>query len=129
MIATKRRVIPAFLSFVVLLAAFPAANAFAQETPSPASCSEPLHQPIAVFDVDHAPRFALSTRDGCWIFVTTFAADGIEAGVVVMKRSMGTLERVRFVPLGDVAFGMTLTHDQNVLIVGGDHKTAFLDVE
>src|SRR5262245_9048342 len=99
--------------------------ALAQSRPS---CSDQPGQSITIVDVPGNPFQALPTSDGCWVFVslpsTTLA---FPSGVGLMKRFGGRLTLERVVPVPGNATGMTLTHDDKMLIVAAGRRVAFVD--
>ena len=82
--------------------------------------------PITDLKVGDSPFDAIPTRDGCWIFVSAFRDS--KSGVVVLRRTGGSIEEVRFVPTRDDS-GMVLTHDERLLISAAERGAEFLDVE
>jgi DNA-binding beta-propeller fold protein YncE len=92
-----------------------------------AQCNEPPAQPSVTVKVPGNPFQALPTADGCWVFVSMpQSPTGIQA-IGVLQRKAGTLTFVRALPVVGGATGMTLTHDQKMLIVAAGQRIIFID--
>lgn len=92
-------------------------------------CNAPTKDPIVHLDLPGRPFEPAISTDGCWVFVTlTQADDAGGPGVVVVRRTGGTLSVVRRVGLQGNPTGAVLTHDQKLLIVADGGYLAFLDV-
>jgi hypothetical protein len=111
-----------FLAAVLLLLAPLAAQATID-------CNRATRDPLMRVGLPGTPFIALSSADGCWIFVSlSEAAAGSGPGVAVLSRGDGAVSVARTVPLRGVPGGMTLTHDGKVLVVPSGSNVGFLDV-
>jgi YVTN family beta-propeller protein len=95
----------------------------------PTICNQPARDAITHVAVPGNPFAPIATPDGCWIFVTVSSPQqGGQSGVVVLRRSAGTVTVVRTIPLRSGPSGAVLTHDGTMLIVAAGPVLAFLDV-
>src|SRR5262245_28950456 len=87
-------------------------------------CSKPLPDPIT-----HIPlKDALSvttTKDGCWIFIGTESAP---PKIEVFQRGTDSVRHIRTVTLEGKPRALSLTHDEETLVVGAGSSLSFLDV-
>ena len=92
-------------------------------------CNQPAANTTTLLDLPGNPFQALSTKDGCWIFVSMLQPRrDSKKGLAVVRRGGGKLELVRVVEdVGDPA-GMALTHDGRLLIIAARDRVKFLDV-
>jgi YVTN family beta-propeller protein len=107
----------------VLLLASLAAPARAQD----ARCNDAPAQPSMTVKVPGNPFQALPTADGCWVFVSMPQSPTGAQAIGVLQRKAGTLSFVRTLPVTGGATGMTLTHDQKMLIVAAGQRIIFID--
>lgn len=122
-----RHSVSVLLSLIVSVLILLPTPLFAQQASKSDTCNQPMPDPITHFKIADHPTDPVSTRDGCWILVSVRRDSGGN-GVAVLHRIGGTIELVRFVPIQGAPFGMSLTHDEKMLIVAADTQAAFLDV-
>ena len=127
-----------FINTMMFLAAATAAGLAAYESPLSASpaCNESAG-PITYVNLPAHPFGVVTTRDGCWIFVTMIApkipgvlseVPGVQSGIGVLSRLGGKITLVRMIPVKGVPGGMVLTHDGKLLVVANGTDVEFLDV-
>jgi hypothetical protein len=75
-------------------------------------CNAPAPSPSVTLPLPAAPFMVVSSKDGCWVFVS-LTGRGENSGIAVLKRSGGKIELVRVVPFPSSPTGITLTHDGN----------------
>jgi DNA-binding beta-propeller fold protein YncE len=92
-----------------------------------ADCNRPAPQPITHIELPGNPFQAISTNDGCWIFVSVVGTKSEPGIIAVLKRDEGNVSIVRTVPVEGTPAGMVLTHDGNILIATVGESVAFLD--
>jgi DNA-binding beta-propeller fold protein YncE len=112
-----------------------ASVAKASPSSSPTECNQLAPEPISWVDLPGPQAFqALSTKDGCWIFVSLAtghdeASDSDPAGqIAVFARKAGRIALRRVVHVGGNPTGMALTHDGRMLIIADGNRVAFLDI-
>lgn len=72
------------------------------------------------------PFAAQPTADGCWLFVSLSGDGRAPGGIAVLHNEGGRFGLAGTVPLRAGAFGLALTHDENVLLVpSGDEVVAY----
>lgn len=78
---------------------------------------------------------AVSSVDGCWVFVSTHSGpDSAASGLAVVARSGGRATLARFLPHPAVTsrtpqtFGLALTHNGEILVVAAADRITFYDV-
>lgn len=94
---------------------------------------------MAILELPGNPFQAIPTSDGCHIFVSLVGPvepgdprrppqpGAPKGGVAVVRRSGGEPSLVGVMPLEGSPYGMTLTHDGQLLIVASDDRVAFID--
>jgi hypothetical protein len=90
-------------------------------------CNEAPAQPSMTVKLPGSPFQALPTADGCWVFVSMPQTPDRQPAIALLQRQAGTLSLVRVLPVAGGATGMTLTHDQKMLIVAAGQRVIFID--
>ncbi|HZS47577.1 MAG TPA: beta-propeller fold lactonase family protein [Blastocatellia bacterium] len=76
------------------------------------------------------PFKAVSTSDGCWIFVSVNGANqAAPHGVQVLQRDHGQIKTKNLFQTQGAPFGMVLTHDGSLLAVVDGDGVAFMDAK
>jgi DNA-binding beta-propeller fold protein YncE len=88
-------------------------------------CNQAMANPLVHVTLPGSPFTALSSADGCWLFVSLTQP---RPEVAVIARANGGLTLKRMVTLPGWPMGMVLTHDGKVLIVADGPNVVFLDV-
>ena len=88
-------------------------------------CNRAMASPLVHVMLPGSPFTALSSTDGCWLFVSLTLP---HPEVAVIARANGGLTLKRMVSLPGLPMGMALTHDGTLLIVGEGPNVVFLDV-
>ena len=123
-----------FLIGLVLCACTPQSTATSFQsssctTLSPHSTSQNTDASVlANIPLSGHPFKAVATNDGQWIFVSVDANSAASSGVAVLHQQGGQMCLQRIIPLSSMPFGMTLTHDNHILIVADYSNVAFIDV-
>ena len=96
-----------------------------------ADCGTPATQPSRTIQLPGRPFRAITSADGCWIFVSVSSSNPKEVNGVAVLRSNGNADVavVRVVPVESAPGGLVLTHDGKLMIVADDEFIVFLDVE
>jgi DNA-binding beta-propeller fold protein YncE len=102
-----------------------APSALRASTARTSECNQAMANPLVHVMLPGSPFTALSSADGCWLFVSLTQP---RPEVAVIARGNGGLTLKRMVPLPGWPMGMTLTHDGKVLIVADGPNVVFLDV-
>jgi DNA-binding beta-propeller fold protein YncE len=102
-----------------------APNALRASTQPVNGCNQAMANPLVHVMLPGSPFTALSSADGCWLFVSLTQP---RPEVAVIARGNGGLTLKRMVSLPGWPMGMTLTHDGKVLIVADGPNVVFLDV-
>jgi DNA-binding beta-propeller fold protein YncE len=104
-----------------------------------AACIQPAERPVAIIELPGNPFQAISTPDGCHVFVSLVGPvepgdprrlpqpGAPMGGVAVVSRAGGEPSLTRVVKLEGSPWGMALTHDGGLLIVASDDRVAFID--
>jgi hypothetical protein len=113
----------------VALGLLAAGAAGAAQTPTASSaCSQPQRQTISYVNLPGNPFAAVSTPDGCCVFVSLEAEDQYShPGIAVLRRKNGKTELVRVELVHGNLAGMTLTHDNQLLIIANGEGVAVID--
>ena len=90
-------------------------------------CGGPLPDAITHIKIEGRPADVASTRDGCWIFVSS-NGEVAQRGITVLHVANGRADKRRFVRVDGAPFGVVLTHDEKLLIVAAGTQAVFLDV-
>lgn len=88
-------------------------------------CNQAMANPLVHVMLPGSPFTALSSADGCWLFVSLTQP---RPEVAVIARGNGGLALKRMVSLPGWPMGMALTHDGKVLVVADGPNVVFLDV-
>jgi DNA-binding beta-propeller fold protein YncE len=102
-----------------------APTALRASTLGASECNQAMANPLVHVMLPGSPFTALSSADGCWLFVSLTQP---RPEVAVIARRNGALTLKRMVPLPGWPMGMALTHDGKVLIVADGPNVVFLDV-
>lgn len=96
---------------------------------SVSKCNAPTASPISYIPLPGHPFSTISTKDGCWLFVSVTTANPKSLnGVALLKRSGGQITfQKTFAVEGDPT-GMVMTHDDKLLIVADGDYVVFMDV-
>jgi DNA-binding beta-propeller fold protein YncE len=90
-----------------------------------AECNRAMASPLVHVVLPGSPFTALTSADGCWLFVSLTQP---HPEVAVIARANGGLTLKRVVSLPGWPMGMVLTHDGKLLIVADGPNVVFLDV-
>jgi len=115
--------LPGVMLVTLLWLAVPAA--LRASTLRSSECNQAMANPMVRVMLPGSPFTALSSADGCWLFVSLTQP---HPEVAVIARGNGGLTLKRVVSLPGWPMGMTLTHDGKVLIVADGPNVVFLDV-
>jgi hypothetical protein len=86
-------------------------------------CNRPAAEPVVHVPLPGEPVAAVSSRDGCWLFVRTIG------GLSVLRRKNGAIEPVRPpIPLADGS-AIALTRDDAMLIARLPRQLIFFDTQ
>ena len=88
-------------------------------------CNRAMASPLVHVTLPGSPFTALTSADGCWLFVSLTQP---RPEVAVIARGNGGLALKRMVSLPGWPMGMVLTHDGTLLIVADGPNVVFLDV-
>lgn len=88
-------------------------------------CNRAMASPLVHVTLPGSPFTALTSADGCWLFVSLTQP---RPEVAVIARGNGGLTLKRMVSLPGWPMGMVLTHDGTLLIVADGPNVVFLDV-
>jgi DNA-binding beta-propeller fold protein YncE len=102
-----------------------APGALRASTLQASECNQAMANPLVHVTLPGSPFTALSSADGCWLFVSLTQP---RPEVAVIARGNGGLTLKRMVSLPGWPMGMALTHDGKVLIVAEGPNVVFLDV-
>jgi DNA-binding beta-propeller fold protein YncE len=107
------------------------ATTFAQngETERASRCNAAPKDPISYVPLPGHPFSAISSKDGCWLFVSVTSSNPKSAnGVAMLSRMGGRITLKKVFPIEAGPTGMVMTHDGKLLIVADDDYVVFLDV-
>src|ERR1041385_2714092 len=83
-----------------------------QQHAAPSPCNEAASAPLTYIALPGHPFSTVSTRDGCWLFVSLNSATPRAAtGVAVLSRARGQITLKHVFPVEAEPTGMTITHD------------------
>jgi hypothetical protein len=92
-------------------------------------CNAPAAAPVSYVSLPGHPFSTISSKDGCWLFVSLTSANPKSAnGVALLSRSKGQITLKKVFPVEAGPTGMALTHDGKLLIVADDDYVVFMDV-
>jgi DNA-binding beta-propeller fold protein YncE len=93
-------------------------------------CNASPAAPVSYVSLPGHPFSTVSTRDGCWLFVSiTTSNPKSPNGVALLKRSAGQITLKQSFAVEGEPTGMVLTHDGKLLIVADDNYVVFMDVD
>jgi DNA-binding beta-propeller fold protein YncE len=128
-----------FLAVVLVMAQVGCAAHGGMQTRSGQQCRVPSDGSVQKIDLPGRAWHAIASRDGCWIFASMHPAPDSpgSGGLAIITRTSGEPVLVRTVPHPLPAtggrtprfFGLALTRDGRVLIVAGDQRLSFYDVD
>ena len=99
-----------------------------KSNPSNSECNAPPSSPIEYASLPGHPFSTITTKDGCWLFVSlTSASPRSGNGVALLSRSRGRIKLERFFLVEAEPTGMVLTHDGKLLIVADGDYVVFMD--
>jgi len=107
------------------------ATTFAQngETERASRCNAAPTDPISYVPLPGHPFSTISSKDGCWLFVSVTSSNPKSAnGVAMLSRMDGRIILKKVFPIEAGPTGMVMTHDGKLLIVADDDYVVFLDV-
>src|SRR5262249_13356318 len=102
-------------------------------------CDQATTKPVAIVELPGSPFQAISTADGCHVFVSLVGPvepgdprrppqpGAPKGGVAVVSRVAEEPKLTNLVTLEGSPYGMVLTHDGQLLIVASDDRVAFID--
>jgi DNA-binding beta-propeller fold protein YncE len=92
-------------------------------------CNAPAAAPVSYVSLPGHPFSTISSKDGCWLFVSLTSASPKSAnGVALLNRSKGQITLKKVFPVEAGPTGMVLSHDGKLLIVADDDYVVFMDV-
>ena len=92
-------------------------------------CNAAPKDPISYVPLPGHPFSTISSKDGCWLFVSVTSSNPKSAnGVAMLSRMDGRIILKKVFPIEAGPTGMVLTHDGKLLIVADDDYVVFLDV-
>jgi DNA-binding beta-propeller fold protein YncE len=118
----------ALLAVVVTMATLACAKS-SQQAAAPAACNAPVTGGTITVETPGSPFQALPSADGCWIFVSVANQPNGPTGVALYRRAGGTVSLARMLPFDAGATGMALSHDGHRLIIAGNRRITFVDVD
>ncbi len=92
-------------------------------------CNAATTDPISYVPLPGHPFSTISSKDGCWLFVSVTSSNPKSAnGVAMLSRIDGRIILKKVFPIEAGPTGMVMTHDGKLLIVADDDYVVFLDV-
>jgi len=92
-------------------------------------CNAPAAAPVSYVPLPGYPFSTISSRDGCWLFVSVTSSNPKSAnGVALLSRGQGQITLKKIFPVEPEPTGMILTHDGKLLIVADGDYVVFMDV-
>ncbi|HYR78207.1 MAG TPA: YncE family protein [Pyrinomonadaceae bacterium] len=92
-------------------------------------CNAAPKDPISYVPLPGHPFSTISSKDGCWLFVSVTSSNPKSAnGVAMLSRMDGQIILKKVFPIEAGPTGMVMTHDGKLLIVADDDYVVFLDV-
>src|SRR2546423_7140949 len=105
-------------------------TALSQTRARPSQCNAAASSPVSYVPLPSHPFSTVSTRDGCWLFVSVNTSNPRSlSGVALLQRSQGQINLKKVFPIGGESTGMVMTHDGKLLIVADDNYVVFMDVD
>src|SRR5215831_7310627 len=115
-----------------LLVVFSASSAFGQTSAaqkSASQCNAPPSAAVSYVSMPGRPFKAITTRDGCWIFVSVNGGNQTAPrGVAVVERDQGKLKVKNLFETPGPPSGVDITHDEKLLMVTDGSGVVFMDV-
>lgn len=127
----KRMTIGLVVLLEIGVIAFLSTSTYAQNEggKSTSQCNAAATDAISYVPLPGHPFSTISSKDGCWLFVSVTSSSPISAnGVAMLSRSQGKITLKRVIPVEASPTGMVMTHDGKLLIVADDDYVVFLDV-
>jgi DNA-binding beta-propeller fold protein YncE len=94
------------------------------------NCNAPTSEPVVHVELPGNPFTPLSTRDGCWLFVSIAGGgSGSPGGIAVLRRADGQVKLEHVMSVNGNPTGAVVTHDEKTLIVAVGPRVAFVDVQ
>jgi DNA-binding beta-propeller fold protein YncE len=104
-------------------------SALGQAAQQSSQCNAPAAAPLSYVPLPGHPFSTISSRDGCWLFVSVTSSNPRSAtGVALLSRGKGQITLKKVFPVEAGPTGMVLTHDGNLLIVADGEYVVFMDV-
>ena len=92
-------------------------------------CNAAPKDPISYVPLPGHPFSTISSKDGCWLFVSVTSSNPKSAnGVAMLSRMGGRINLKKVFPIEAGPTGMVMTHDGKLLVVADDDYVVFLDV-
>jgi DNA-binding beta-propeller fold protein YncE len=92
-------------------------------------CNAPMKEPVSFVPLPGHPFGAVSSPDGCWLFVSVTSSNPRSFnGVALLRRGGGEITLEKVFPVEAEPTGMTLTHDGKLLVVADGDYVVFMDV-
>src|SRR5258708_2087141 len=116
---------------IVVIVLLLTATTFAHngETERASRCNAAPTDPISYVPLPGHPFSTISSKDGCWLFVSVTSSNPNSAnGVAMLSRMDGRIVLKKVFPIEAGPTGMVMTHDGKLLIVADDDYVVFLDV-
>jgi DNA-binding beta-propeller fold protein YncE len=124
----KGALIFGIVAFSILLLFPPTAPAQERGT-KVSQCNNSPAQPLSYVSLPGHPFSTVSTKDGCWLFVSlTTSNPRSPNGVALLKRSAGEITLRKVFAVEGEPTGLVLTHDDRLLIVADGDFVVFMDV-
>lgn len=122
----------AFLYLAVISVLLLSSSISGQEqktTASTSRCNAAAPSPVSYVPLPGYPFSTISTKDGCWLFVSVTTANPKSLnGVALLKRSGGQITFQKTFAVEGEPTGMVMTHDDKLLIVADGDYVVFMDV-
>jgi DNA-binding beta-propeller fold protein YncE len=83
---------------------------------------------VATIPLPDHPFKAVATDDGHWLFVSLVNTAFTSGALAVLQKRASQICLERVIPLPGVPLGMTLSHDQHILVIADYSQVAFVDV-
>lgn len=122
---------PVVLFKIGVIALLSASTTYAQNNgaKSTSQCNAAAPDSISYIPLPGHPFSTISSKDGCWLFVSVTSTSPRSAnGVAMLSRSQGRITLKKVIPVEASPTGMVMTHDGKLLIVADDDYVVFLDV-
>lgn len=98
--------------------------------PKISQCNADPASPLSYVALPGHPFSTVSTKDGCWLFVSITSSNPKSlSGVVLLKRSAGQITLKKTFAVSGEPSGLVHTHDGKMLIMADDNLVVFMDVD